>query len=53
MSPEEVGAGVVTGGWTYVFVSYAATWAALGGYAVSLWWRGRVVDADTGPGGPP
>jgi len=49
MSPEEIGAGVVSGGWTFVYVSYAATWLALGGYAVSLWWRGRALHDDGGP----
>lgn len=41
MTPEQVGTGVVTGGWTFVTVSYALSWALLAGYAASLWWRER------------
>lgn len=43
MTPEQVGAGIVTGGWTFVTVSYALSWVLLVGYAASLWWRGRVL----------
>lgn len=41
MTPEEVGSGMVSGGWTYVTASYVLTWTLLTGYAVSLWWRSR------------
>ncbi len=39
MSPEEVGSGIVTGGWEYVYAAYAVSWIALIGYTVSLWLR--------------
>lgn len=41
MTPEEVGTGLVTGGWSYVTAAYVASWVALIGYAVSLWVRER------------
>ena len=39
MTPEEIGAGVVTGGWEYVTAAYVLSWAMLVGYTVSLWLR--------------
>jgi hypothetical protein len=33
--------GMIVGGWEYVWGAYGITWAVLGGYAFSLWWRGR------------
>lgn len=52
MSPEQVGAGVVTGGMTYVWLAYLTSWVLLGGYAASLWWRSRALEGDVGDGGP-
>lgn len=49
MSPEEVGAGVVTGGWSFVTLSYFAAWALLGGYAVLLSRRLRAAQESGGP----
>lgn len=34
-------AGVVTGGWSYIYAAYALTWLILGGYGVSLWMRDK------------
>ncbi len=53
MTPEEIGGGVVSGGWTYVMVSYAATWILLGGYAVSLWRRHLATTREEAQGGSP
>lgn len=41
MSPEEVGSGVVTGGWSYVTAAYTFTWIVLAGYTASLMIRAR------------
>lgn len=34
-------AGVVAGGWEYIWAAYVVTWVFLGGYAASLVIRGR------------
>lgn len=34
-------AGMVTGGWSYIWVAYGVTWAVLVGYTLSLWMRWR------------
>lgn len=39
MTPEEVGSGMVSGGWEYVIASYTVCWIALLGYTFSLWLR--------------
>jgi hypothetical protein len=39
MSPEEIGTGVIQGGWEYVTLAYAMSWVVFIGYTVSLWTR--------------
>jgi hypothetical protein len=39
MTPNDVGAGVVDGGWGYVTFAYALAWTVLGGYALITWLR--------------
>ncbi len=34
-------AGLVTGGWSYVWGAYVATWLFFGGYAATLYLRSR------------
>jgi hypothetical protein len=41
MSPEQVGSGVIEGGWNYVALAYGMSWTVFIGYTVSLWWRGQ------------
>lgn len=43
MSPETVPAGVIEGGWEYVWAAYALSWAAVLLYAWSLRRRGKRV----------
>jgi hypothetical protein len=38
---EQVGAGRIVGGWSYVWTCYAIAWIGMALYAVSLWARGR------------
>ena len=33
--------GAIEGGWSYVIAAYIVTWIMLGGYALSLFLRGR------------
>jgi hypothetical protein len=47
MNPSTVGAGVVDGGWFYVFASYALCWLVFAGYPLSLWFRRRAVAPPT------
>ena len=44
----QVGSGRVTGGWSYVWVSYGITWGALSVYSLSLWLR-RPKKLSAGP----
>lgn len=39
MNPSDVGSGIVNGGQTFVWASYALSWVLLVGYTVSLWLR--------------
>ncbi len=34
-----VGSGVISGGWGYVWASYAITWTVFAAYGLSLWVR--------------
>ena len=36
---EEMGSGVLQGGWEYVTAAYVITWVFFIGYTVSLWTR--------------
>ncbi len=36
---NRVGSGVISGGWGYVWASYAITWTVLAAYGLSLWVR--------------
>jgi hypothetical protein len=38
---NEVGAGVIEGGWNFVWAAYVITWTAFSLYAISLWRRGK------------
>ncbi len=44
MTPEEIGTGVITGGWQYVTAAYVLSWVTFVGYAISLWLRAREED---------
>ncbi len=39
MNPSDVGSGIVSGGETYVWASYAFSWFLILGYTLSLWLR--------------
>ncbi|MFT4626870.1 MAG: CcmD family protein [Myxococcota bacterium] len=39
------GAGVVQGGWEYVYAAYGVTWLFFAGYTLSLVVRQRAADA--------
>ena len=39
MTPGDVGSGVVTEGWNFVWMAYVACWIVLTGYTASLWAR--------------
>ena len=43
---EEVGSGVVTGGWGYITASYVVVYVTLVGYAISLFRRRSKAEQD-------
>ena len=45
MNPENVGAGVITGGWEFVTTAYLVLWTVLIAYNLSIWWRIRSENA--------
>lgn len=49
---DDVGMGVVQGGWGYVWTVYGATWLVLVGYMVSLWGRTRAEARRPAPAPP-
>lgn len=44
MNPEAdpTSAGVLVGGWTYIWAAYFVTWGTFAGYALSLFLRERL-----------
>jgi hypothetical protein len=44
--PQNVGSGVITGGWNYVLAAYSVFWIGLALYAISLIVRTRAAEAN-------
>ena len=48
MTPQEVGSGVIQGGWGYVQLAYAMSWTVFIGYTISLWLRSSEPASEEG-----
>jgi RsiW-degrading membrane proteinase PrsW (M82 family) len=41
---DNVGSGVISDGWNFIWAAYLVTWVAITAYGLSLWLRGRAKE---------